>query len=69
MSLPTRIFAHFLRVIETLYLGSISLLFRGFLSLYLMLVVFILVMVFCTWLILSGLFSFFAPLKSRPGER
>jgi hypothetical protein len=65
--LTTRIANHFLKIIETLYLGSISLIFRGFLSLYLMIIVFALVMAFCTWLILVGLFGFFTSLKSKQG--
>lgn len=67
MKLAGRLLNHFLNIIEILYTGSISMIFRGFLSGYLLLVVFVLVLAFCTWLILSGLFGFFAPLKKRPG--
>jgi len=57
---------HILNIIEILYTGSISLIFRGFLSTYLMIIGFILILAFFTWFILSGLLHFFEPLKIKP---
>ena len=66
MKLVPRLFNHFFRIIELIYTGSISLIFRGCLSLYVMIVVFILVMFFITWYMFDALIHFFKPLKVKP---
>jgi hypothetical protein len=50
---------HLLWILDNLYTGSISLLFRFFLCFYLFVLVLIIILLVVTWLILSSLIHFF----------
>jgi len=58
-----RLLRHIFLILDTIYSGSISLIFRFILSVYLVNLVFLLCLAFVTWFILSGLKNFFKPLK------
>jgi hypothetical protein len=61
--------AHVLRILETLWTGSISFLYRCVLSVYLLNIFLLFALGICTWLILSALFNFFRPLRLRAARK
>jgi len=64
-----RFFAHVIRILDTIYSGSISLIFKCVLSIYLINIFLLFALAICSYVILNGVLNFFKPLKLKPGSR